>query len=87
MVQRPKNGGSFHGYLGSFDTGYRDLFQVNELGGAKQMTDMNILATGVVVFGLMLVGVILTVLEFRQISTDSAAGSDSKASRPKSEPL
>ncbi len=51
------------------------------------MTDMNILATGIVVFGLMLVGVILTVLEFRQISADSAAESDSRASRPKSEPL
>ena len=87
MVQRPKNGRCFHGHLGSFDTGYRDLLQVNKLGGTKQMTDTNILIFGIVVFGLMLVGVVLTVVEFRQISADNATGNDSKSSRTKSESL
>ena len=35
------------------------------------MTDMNILMAGAVVFGLMVVGAILTVLEFKQISKDN----------------
>ena len=37
------------------------------------MTDMNILVVGIVVFGLMSVGLVLTVLEFRQISEDNKA--------------
>ena len=86
MVQRPKNGGNFYGHLGSFDTGYRDLFQIDEFGGKKQMTDMNILVVGIVVFGLMFVGLILTVIEFRQISNDNKARGESKTPRHGSEP-
>lgn len=41
------------------------------------MTDMNILVFGVVVFGLMLIGAVLTILEFRQISADKTDESDS----------
>ena len=37
------------------------------------MTDMNILFFGIVVFGLMSVGLVLTVLEFRQIAEDNKA--------------
>lgn len=46
------------------------------------MTDMNILVVGIVVFGLMSVGLVMTVLEFRQISEDNDAerGRDSKTS-------
>jgi hypothetical protein len=50
------------------------------------MTDMNILVTGIVVFGLMFVGLILTVLEFQQISKADESRSDSNPSRPGSEP-
>ncbi len=49
------------------------------------MTDMNILFFGIIVFALMLVGIILTVVEFRRISPDNPARRDSKTSRPKSE--
>jgi len=40
------------------------------------MSDMNLLIFGVVVFGLMLVGVVLTVAEFRHISNDDTTGVD-----------
>jgi hypothetical protein len=40
------------------------------------MTDMNILITGAVVFGLMVIGAILTVLEFKQISNDNKPEGD-----------
>lgn len=40
------------------------------------MTDMNILMAGAVVFGLMVVGAILTVLEFKQISKDNKPEGD-----------
>ena len=50
------------------------------------MTDMNILITGIVVFSLMFVGLILTVLEFQQISGSDKTGSDSDKSRAGSEP-
>lgn len=50
------------------------------------MTDMNILITGIVVFSLMFVGLILTVLEFQRISKADEAPSDSNPSRPGSEP-
>jgi len=51
------------------------------------MTDINILVVGIVVFGLMLVGMVLTVVEFRRISPDNTAERDSKTSRPESESL
>jgi hypothetical protein len=38
------------------------------------MSDMNLLLFGIVVFGLMLVGVVLTLAEFRQISNDDMSG-------------
>ena len=50
------------------------------------MTDMNILVVGIVVFGLMFVGLILTVIEFRQISNDNKARGESKTPRHGSEP-
>lgn len=40
------------------------------------MTDTTILLAGAVVFGLMIVGAILTVLEFRQISKDNEPEGD-----------
>ena len=49
------------------------------------MTDMNILVAGIIVFGLMLVGMILTVVEFRRISLEETNRSDSETSRLKSE--
>jgi len=49
------------------------------------MTDMNILLFGIVVFGLMLVGVVLTVLEFRQISSDNKTRDEAKTLRPESD--
>jgi len=51
------------------------------------MTDMNILFFGIVVFGLMSVGLVLTVLEFRQISEDTIAERerDSETSSPRTD--
>jgi hypothetical protein len=49
------------------------------------MTDMNILIIGVIVFGLMFVGLVLTVLEFRQLSDDNIAECDSKSPSDTSE--
>jgi len=48
------------------------------------MTDMNLLILGVVVFGLMLTGAVMTVMEFRQLSQEEQAGADSSpdSSRP-----
>jgi hypothetical protein len=40
------------------------------------MSDMNLLLFGIVVFGLMLVGMGLTVAEFRRISNEDDAGAD-----------
>lgn len=45
------------------------------------MTDMNILVTGVIVFGLMFVGLVLTVLEFQQISKADKAREESNTPR------
>jgi len=42
------------------------------------MSDMNLLLIGVVVFGLMLIGMVLTVAEFRSISNDDTTGPNSK---------
>ena len=39
------------------------------------MSDMNLLLFGIVVFGLMLIGMVLTVTEFRRISNDDTSGS------------
>ena len=49
------------------------------------MTDMNILVIGIIVFGLMFVGLVLTVLEFRQMSEDNIAECDSETSTPRSD--
>ena len=48
------------------------------------MTDMNILVIGIIVFGLMFVGLVLTVLEFRQLSDDNIAECDSESPSTKS---
>ena len=37
------------------------------------MTDMTLLLVGAVVFGLMLTGMVLTILEFRQISKNDSS--------------
>ena len=42
------------------------------------MSDMNLLLFGIVVFGLMLIGMVLTVTEFRRISDDDKSGSDTQ---------
>ena len=42
------------------------------------MSDMNLLLFGIVVFGLMLIGMVLTVAEFRRISNDDTTGPDAK---------
>ena len=42
------------------------------------MSDMNLLLFGIVVFGLMLIGMVLTVAEFRRISNDDKSGSDTQ---------
>jgi len=43
------------------------------------MSDMNLLLFGIVVFGLMVVGMVLTVAEFRSISKDDTSGLDTKS--------
>ena len=49
------------------------------------MNDMTILIVGIVVFGLMLTAVVMTVLEFQQLSDQEDARADSKpgGSRPR----
>jgi hypothetical protein len=42
------------------------------------MSDMYLLIFGVVVFGLMLIGMVLTVAEFHRISDDDTSGLDTK---------
>ena len=42
------------------------------------MNDMNLLLVGIFVFGLMLIGMVLTVAEFRSISNDDTSGPDAK---------
>jgi len=48
------------------------------------MSDMNLLLFGIVVFGLMLAGVVMTVVEFRQLSSDKASGLDPRSDSPDS---
>ena len=84
MVQRTEGRGHIYCDLGSIDSGSRDLLQVDERGGEKKMTDLSILVCGIAVFGLMLIGVVLTVLEFRQLSETDAAESDSELPGSKS---
>jgi hypothetical protein len=43
------------------------------------MSDMYLLLFGIVVFGLMLIGMVFTVAEFRRISDDDTSGLDTKA--------
>lgn len=43
------------------------------------MSDMNLLLFGVVVFGLMLIGVVLTVVEFRRLANDEKSRSEEKS--------
>ena len=42
------------------------------------MNDMNLLLFGIVVFGLMLIGMVLTVAEFRSLSNDDKSGFDTQ---------
>ena len=42
------------------------------------MSDLNLLLFGIVVFGLMLIGMVLTVAEFRSISNNETTGPDAK---------
>ena len=42
------------------------------------MSDMNLLLFGIVVFGLMFIGMVLTVAEFRRISNNDTSGSDTQ---------
>jgi len=44
------------------------------------MSDLNLLLFGIVVFGLMLTGVVMTVLEFRQLSKENPPRVDQKPS-------
>jgi hypothetical protein len=41
------------------------------------MSDMNLLLIGIAVFGLMLVGVVMTVAEFRRLGNADQPGSES----------
>ena len=42
------------------------------------MSDTNLLLFGIVVFGLMLAGMVLTVLEFRSLSNDDSSALDTQ---------
>ena len=42
------------------------------------MSDMNLLLFGIIVFGLMLIGMVLTVAEFRRLSNDDKSGIDTQ---------
>lgn len=46
------------------------------------MSDMELLIFGVVVFGLMLTGAVMTIMEFSQLSDREAANVDSKSDAP-----
>lgn len=43
------------------------------------MNDMNLMLVGIVVFGLMLTGAVMTVLEFRQLSEKDRAQTKSSS--------
>ena len=45
------------------------------------MNDLSLLIIGTVVFGLMFIGMVLTVVEFRRIYEDEQAKSDADSSR------
>ena len=46
------------------------------------MNDMNLLLFGIVVFGLMVIGMVLTVAEFRSLSNDEKSGFDTQPDSP-----
>ena len=48
------------------------------------MSNMTLLFFGIVVFGLMLVGMALTVTEFRRLGDEEASGSDSASGKANS---
>ena len=59
--------GNFHGDLDSIHFRLRYLFQARCPAGKESLMETNLLAIGAVVFALLLVGLALTVLEFRKI--------------------
>lgn len=48
------------------------------------MSNMTLLFFGIVVFGLMLVGMALTVTEFRRLADEEASGPDKASGKPNS---
>ena len=48
------------------------------------MSNMTLLFFGIIVFGLMLVGMALTVTEFRRLGDEEASGPDSASGKPSS---
>jgi len=59
--------GDFHGNLDSLDLLLRHLLQAGRADGEKEMMSVNLLACGVIVFTLVLIGLWLTVMEFRNL--------------------
>ena len=59
--------GDFHGDLDSIHFRLRHLLQARCPAGKEPLMATNLLAMGAIVFALLLVGLVLTVLEFRKI--------------------
>jgi len=66
MVQRLSRTGIIHRDLGAVDTVFRDLLQTYDTSGAINMNDGLLFIVAVGVFTLMLVGLILTLKEFKE---------------------
>jgi len=71
VVQRPANGGHLYRYLGSGHFGLRYLFQTNATWEPEKMTDGTLLIAGILVFGLLFIGIILTAMEYRDLEKKS----------------
>ena len=67
MVRVERSGaGDFHGHLDSFHLHLRNLFQTVCLDEQKEMK-FDLIYIAIVIFSLLVIGLVLTVLEFKQM--------------------
>jgi hypothetical protein len=59
--------GDFHGDLDSLHFLLWNLLQVGRIDGETTVTDIDLLVTGIFVFTLVVIGLGLTVMEFRKM--------------------
>ena len=59
--------GYIHGDLGSLHLRLRNLLQAGHIAGDKKVMSIDLLAYGIFVFVMLLIGLGLTVMEFRNM--------------------